>query len=347
MIRIQAPNMTHTIMAFAHCSVHYFLDWKFSLHLLIISFRLKQFTKDFTKTFIRKMRAEILFKGLWSVELVSDMITANEKYWAEWTAAKIFIMQITKSCCRAVPDDRFGVQNDPTCTSVGFSLSSLSRKEGIWRKGPTKVLCSHLALLAADISRCWASYWAEQPQLSMGGSFPRYRARIKGRCIGRKPESIFESGAWTYISCNLRSTNFVFRRVIYRRERRADTRRSESKFFSHFHFSTVVTKKGSWTTSLIGASGFLDRWSLDAVCIHCTVSTCGQTQPTQLLKEIGRAVGYVQNSDISSGARAWKEILAAVNPQINEKNTNSSSILPMNSSLVWVVSAAKSLQIHL
>ena len=56
-------------------------------------------------------------------------------------AAKIFIkcfdptLQIMKSCCRAVPDDRFEVQNYPACMNVGFSLSSMFREEGIWRKG--------------------------------------------------------------------------------------------------------------------------------------------------------------------------------------------------------------------
>ena len=47
-----------------------------------------------------------------------------------------------------------------------------------------------------------------------GGSVPPYRARKKGRCIGRKQQSIFNSGAWTYISCYQRSTNFMFRDYI-------------------------------------------------------------------------------------------------------------------------------------
>ena len=113
---------------------------------------------------------------------------ANEKYRAEWTAAKILIiksfdptLRITKFCCRAVPDDRFWVLNDLTCTHVGFSLSSLSRKEGIWRKGTTNFSCSHLPV---DISRCLASCSSEQPPVSMGGSVPRQRARKKGGCIG-------------------------------------------------------------------------------------------------------------------------------------------------------------------
>ena len=77
----------------------------------------------------------------------------------------------------------------------------------------------------------------------------RCMARKKGRCIDRKQESIFESEAWTYISCSRPNTNSVFRRVLYRRERRAATWLGESKFF-YFLFSAAVTKTGGWTTSL-------------------------------------------------------------------------------------------------
>ena len=66
------------------------------------------------------------------------MITANEKYLAKWTAAKMFItkcfhptLRITKSCCRAVPDDKFEVQIYHTCTNIGFSTSALSRGDRI------------------------------------------------------------------------------------------------------------------------------------------------------------------------------------------------------------------------
>ena len=31
---------------------------------------------------------------------------------------------ITKSCCRAAPDCRFEVQNNPTCTNISFSISA-------------------------------------------------------------------------------------------------------------------------------------------------------------------------------------------------------------------------------
>ena len=53
------------------------------------------------------------------------MITANEKCQAKWTAAKMFIikcfhptLQILKSCCRAVPDGEFEMQNYPSCTNI-------------------------------------------------------------------------------------------------------------------------------------------------------------------------------------------------------------------------------------
>ena len=120
------------------------------------------------------------------------------------------IHQITKSCCRAVPDDRFEVQNNPTCMNIGFSISALSREDRIWRKGTTKFSCSRLAV---DISRCRASCCAEQPPVSMRGSVQRYRARKKGCYLDRKRESI----------CTYIHTNFVFRRNIYLRALRANT----------------------------------------------------------------------------------------------------------------------------
>ena len=163
---------------------------------------------------------------------------------------------ITKSCCRAVPDDKFEVQIDSTCTIIGFSTSALSRGDRIWRKGTTKFSCSHLVV---DISRSWASNCAGKPPVSMRGSVPRYRARKKVWCIGRKQESIFESEAWTYISCSRQNTNSVFGRVLYLRERTATwpgERLLRASFF-YFLFSAAVTKTGGWTTSLV-LSHYLD-----------------------------------------------------------------------------------------
>ena len=62
------------------------------------------------------------------------------------------------------PNDSFGVQNDPTCTNIGFSISALS--SGIWRKGETRFSCSHLAV---DISLWQARCFAEQLPKSIGG----------------------------------------------------------------------------------------------------------------------------------------------------------------------------------
>ena len=76
---------------------------------------------------------------------------------------------ITKSCCRAVPDGRFEVQNDPIYTNIGFSISALSKEYRTWRKGKTNFSCSHLAV---NITRCRVSCCAEQPPVSMRGSFP-------------------------------------------------------------------------------------------------------------------------------------------------------------------------------
>ena len=98
------------------------------------------------------------------------------------------------------------------CTYIGFWRSALSREDGIWRKRTPKFSYMHIAV---DISLCQASCCAEQPPVSMGGSDLHYRSRKEKGCIGRKQESIFESGTWTCIWCNQQSTNFVFRQIIY------------------------------------------------------------------------------------------------------------------------------------
>ena len=160
-IRIQAPNMIHTIMAFAP------------------SLRLQSLEFENAKIFIIKCFDPTL--------------------------------QITKLCCKAVPDDRFGVLNNPTRKLV-FSLSS--REEGKGRKGTTKFSCSYLAV---DISRCRASCCAEQPYYGCRTfllnwwwpvttslkerSGSAIQSKKKKGCIGRKQESINKSGAWTYILC--------------------------------------------------------------------------------------------------------------------------------------------------
>ena len=146
-IQMQTLNITkmiHTIMVFAQSTISQ--DWNFNVNPLIISFRLNQFTNGFTKTFIRKIWAEILlwyFRHDYCKWKILGKVGGCQRF-----IVKSFdpTLWITKFCCRVVPDDRFGVLNNPTCTNVGFSLSSLSREEGIWRKVTTKFSCSRLAV---------------------------------------------------------------------------------------------------------------------------------------------------------------------------------------------------------
>ena len=123
----------------------------------------------------------------------------------------------------AVPESRFEVKNDPTCTKTDFSTCALSREDRIWGKRTTKFSCSHLTV---NISRWQASWCAEQAPVSKRCSVPRYRARKKVCCIGRNQEFILETETWMiwwiYIFCNWQSTNFVFRQIIYRREQQAE-----------------------------------------------------------------------------------------------------------------------------
>ena len=85
---------------------------------------------------------------LWSVGLISEMITANEGKVdsSQNVHHQVFYhkLQTTKSSCRAVPDDRFEVQNEPTCTDIGFSRRAVSGEDRIWRKGTTKLFTQSL-----------------------------------------------------------------------------------------------------------------------------------------------------------------------------------------------------------
>ena len=142
-----------------------------------------------------------------------------------WTASKIFIikcfdptLRITKSCSRVVQDNRFEVQYNLTCMNTLVSqqvpcAAGLAYGRQNMEKKDRKFSCS---LLAVDISRCRASCFAQQPPVSMGGSILCHRARNKGGCIGRKPESLLESGLSV-------GTNFVFCQTVYWRERQATT----------------------------------------------------------------------------------------------------------------------------
>ena len=66
------------------------------------------------------------------------MITPNEKILGKADGSQNVHHEVFSShlanhgimlhCCRAVSDDRFEVQNDPTCTNIGFSISALGRQ---------------------------------------------------------------------------------------------------------------------------------------------------------------------------------------------------------------------------
>ena len=83
------------------------------------------------------------------------------------------------------------------------------------------------------------------PPVSMRGSVPPYGARKNGCCIGRKQESMFKSGAWTYISCNRRSPDYIPAQATGRHL----TRWKQVCFY--FLFSAAVTKPHPWKYSWI------------------------------------------------------------------------------------------------
>ena len=61
-----------------------------------------------------------------------------------------------------MPDDRIEMQNDPTCTNVGFSVSSLSREDGTCRKRDHKFFMQspdsrYLAMLGKLLFRATTS----------------------------------------------------------------------------------------------------------------------------------------------------------------------------------------------
>ena len=130
---IQAPNMMHRIMAFALSIISPHQKVSLNQHI----FSLKVASCD--TLVIRR------------IDFRHDH--CKWKILGKVAAAKMFIMMwfhstlpITISCCRAVPDDKFEVQIDPTCTKVGFTTSALSRGDRIWRKGTSKFSCSHLVV---------------------------------------------------------------------------------------------------------------------------------------------------------------------------------------------------------
>ena len=111
------------------------------------------------------------------------------------------IMMITKSCCWLVLDDRLEVQNNLSCTNIGFGITAMSREEEIWIGGKVcHLIVDIMCHLIVDISRFRASCCTAQSPLPMWAFDPRYKDRKDEGFVGRKQKSILESGVWTYIS---------------------------------------------------------------------------------------------------------------------------------------------------
>ena len=90
--------------------------------------------------------------------------------------------------------------------------------------------------------------------VSMGESDPRYRARKKRRLHTQKVRIHIQIRSvdlqWSYISCNRRCTNFVFRRIIYLLEQRSNIWPGESKS-ALISLSAGLPKMSGWTPSLV------------------------------------------------------------------------------------------------
>ena len=95
---------------------------------------------------------------------------------------------------------------------------------------------------------CDAWQAAAQNKHSMGGLVPHYRARKKWGCIGRKQESMFKSGEWRYISCNLWWTNFVFHVIIYPAGGAGSDGTTRVQVKARFFFFFLVLQSGKLMT---------------------------------------------------------------------------------------------------
>ena len=98
---------------------------------------------------------------------------------------------------RVVQDDRFKVKNNPTCMNIGFLISALPKLDRIWKK----VVQQNFHAVSWQPISCDAGQAAvhsnHQCQLE-----DQFHAMIEQEKKGVRQESIFESGVWTYISCN-------------------------------------------------------------------------------------------------------------------------------------------------
>ena len=194
------------------------------------------------------------------------IILANEKYYAEWTAAKIFIinyfesaMWITKSCCRAVQDGRLEVQSDPPCTSMCVCVPICGEERICWKGNTNFLLCRlYLAmpnkLLCSTTTNTYRKRWSTLPSKKQEG-LHRQKARIHIR-IGR-------------VDLYQHSTNFVFQvsqdyfsgLILW--EPQANIWTGERKFFG-FCFCAAVRKTHCWNPSLLNFKSWRTQCSAGA-----------------------------------------------------------------------------------
>ena len=110
----------HTIMEFVQSTI----SLEFCINLNIVSLKLNQFTNGFMKTFIRKKTSPdnlaictIDFRhDLCKLEILGKVERCQNIHHQYFDPT----LRITKSCCRAVLDDRLDLQNEPPFTNIGF-----------------------------------------------------------------------------------------------------------------------------------------------------------------------------------------------------------------------------------
>ena len=160
-------------------------------------------------------------------------------------------MLITKSCCRAVPDDRFGVQNYHTCIMAAWILVSQEvpclGKSELW-----------------NIEKWENAIFMQSPGswcLAMQGkllcrTITSVNKRIGSTLYSKKKRVLHRQRARIHVQIRnvdlhfvyLEEHKFVFYWIIYWQELRADTWPGEGKFFQ---FSLEISSP---------ENGLLNRW---------------------------------------------------------------------------------------
>ena len=113
--------------------------------------------------------------------------------------------------------------------------------------------------LAVNIFRCLASCCREQSSVLWWGPVPCHRTRKKMVCIGKKPESISESGAWPTFSGIGKAQIFCLA-GLYIGGSNGPTRDQVTASFLNFLFSAGVPKTGGWTPSLVRCTSANTAW---------------------------------------------------------------------------------------